>query len=234
MIKKYSTCAIFALVVFMAGPSVFAQQTEGKLGGWYAYNYSTQFGESRFGAIGDVQYRAYGVADDFQQFILRGGVRYAPKDSGLTVLAGYAYFSSGAFGESNPQTYEHRLYQDLLLSQQLWDRVFVGHRLRLEERFVENQDFRARLRYAISARVPVNQKTLAKNAFFFVASNEVFVNGQKNIGDGRSVPLFDRNWLAGGLGYSISDAMRLELTYMRESTEFLNKGQLWLALFHNF
>lgn len=232
MKQKFITRAFVTFLIFITAQTVFAQRTEGKLGGWYAYNWHTSSGDSPFGLMGDFQYRGYGVASDFQQFILRGGVSYTPKESGLTLVAGYSYFNSGELGDSNPQIYEHRLYQDALFKQKLWDRVFIGHRIRVEERFVENQDFRTRLRYMISARVPVNQKTLDKNALFFVAQNEVFVNGKKNIGNGRSVTLFDRNWLAGGMGYSFSDNLRLELTYMRESTESLNKGQLWLTLFH--
>ncbi|MGB3775230.1 MAG: DUF2490 domain-containing protein [Leeuwenhoekiella sp.] len=232
---KFNTI-LFTLLLILSSffLKVNAQDTNGQLGAWYNYNWTIKFGESRFGAMGDFQYRVYDVANDFQQLILRGGISYAPKNSGVTLLAGYSYFNSGAFGDPDPQTYEHRLYQDFLLSQTLWDRVFVGHRFRLEERFVENQDFRTRFRYFIAARVPVNQKTLAKNAIFFVVNNEVFVNAQKNIGDGRTVPLFDRNWLAGGLGYSFSDNARFELTYIRESTEAYNKGQLWVSLFHTF
>ncbi|HEA30968.1 MAG TPA: DUF2490 domain-containing protein [Leeuwenhoekiella sp.] len=234
MTHKLTICALFALLIFTTVQTTFAQETEGKLGGWYAYNWNTQFGDSQFGIMGDFQYRVYDVASDFQQFLLRGGISYTPKESGLTVLAGYAYFNSGVLGDSDAQTYEHRLYQDVLFSQQLWDRLYVGHRIRIEERFVENQDFRTRFRYMLAARIPVNQKTLIKDALFFVASNEVFVNGQKDIGNGRSVNLFDRNWLAGGMGYFFSDSLRVELTYMRESTETLNKGQLWLTLFHKF
>jgi len=48
------------------------------------------------------------------------------------------------------------------------------------------------------------------------------------------VNLFDRDWLAAGLGYVFTDKIRLELTYMRETTESRNKGQLWLLLFHKF
>ena len=234
MTKRLTFRALFALFIFTTVQTIDAQETEGKLGGWYAYNWNTHFGESQFGLMGDFQYRVYDVASDFQQFILRGGVSYTPKESGLTLLAGYAYFNSGALGDSNPQTYEHRLYQDVLFPQQFWDRVFIGHRIRVEERFVENQDFRIRLRYMLSARIPLNQKTLSKNALFLVAFNEVFVNGQKEIGDGRTVSLFDRNWLAGGMGYVFSNDIRLELTYMRESTEAVNKGQLWMTLFHKF
>jgi molybdopterin converting factor small subunit len=234
MIQKTSIRIFIVFLIFSTTAISFAQETENKMGAWYAYNWSIKFGDSQFGAAGDFQYRVYEVASDFQQLILRGGLTYTPKESGLTLLAGYSYFNSGELGAVDPHNYEHRLYQDILFKQNLWDRVFIGHRIRVEERFVENQDFRTRLRYMLSARIPVNQKTLDKSAIFVVAQNEVFVNGKKNIGDGRSVALFDRNWLAGGMGYSFTDKLRLELTYMRESTETLNKGQLWLTLFQSF
>lgn len=234
MIQKSIVRVCIAFLIVISAQTVIAQKTEGKLGGWYSYNWNIPLGDSRFEFMGDFQYRGYGVASDFQQFILRGGVSYTPKESGLTLLTGYSYFNSGELGDSDPQVYEHRLYQDALFAQHLWNRVFIGHRIRVEERFVENQDFRTRFRYMLAVRVPVNQETLDKNALFFVAQNEVFVNGQKELGDGRSVTLFDRNWLAGGMGYFLSDSIRLELTYMRESTESLNKGQLWVTLFQTF
>ncbi|WP_031427969.1 DUF2490 domain-containing protein [Flavimarina sp. Hel_I_48] len=229
---SFTTCALIASLFLATVHTSIAQETEGKLGGWYAYVFNTKFGDSQFGAMGDFQYRLHGLGNDFQQLILRGGLTYRPKDSGITLLAGYSYFSSGVLGDVESTFSEHRPYQDALLSQQVWGNVFVVHRFRLEERFVEDQDFRTRFRYMVSARLPLNQKTLTKDAFFLVALNEVFINGQKDIGNDRNVTLFDRNWLAGGIGYAFTDKLRLEATYMRESTESRNKGQLWFTLFH--
>lgn len=224
------------LLIFLGGLgfSVNAQETEGKLGGWYAYLWNTRFQDSEWGLMGDFQYRGYGVANDFQQFILRGGVSYTPKNSGLTLLTGYSYFNSGAIGEPNPQTWEHRLYQDVLFSQSFFDRLFIAHRLRIEERFIEDQDYQTRFRYFIAGRVPFNKKSISKNAIYAVVTNETFINAQRQTGNGNTKPLFDRNWLATGIGYSFTDSLRLESFYMRESTEFRNKGQLWFMLFHTF
>ena len=224
----------FVLLAVGSLQALHAQEREDGTGGWYAYVFNTAFGDSQFGIAGDLQHRNYKVADDFQQWIIRAGITYEPKNIGVTFVAGYAYFNSGTLGESNLQNHENRLYQDAILKQKLGSRVYLGHRFRLEERFVHGQDFRTRIRYQLAMRIPFNKKELTKNAVFFTANNEFFINGQKQIGDGREVNFFDRDWLAGGLGYVISDKIRLELTYMQETTEVRNKGQLWLALFQKF
>ncbi len=214
--------------------TVQAQDRPDSTGGWYAYAFNTNYGDSQFGIAGDLQHRNFKVADDFQQWIARAGVTYSPKNVDITLVAGYSYFTTGTLGESNAKTHENRLYQDAILKQKLGARIYLGHRFRFEERFIPNQDFRTRIRYQLAARLPLNKKDLSKNAVFLVAHNEVFINGQKKIGDGRVVNLFDRNWLAGGLGYVVSDKIRLEVTYMQETTEIGNKGQLWFTLFQKF
>ena len=208
-----------------------AQEGESELGAWYGFFWNTNFGSSDFGLTGDIQHRNYSVTNDFQQLILRAGLSYNVKNTPLKVVAGYAYFNSGTFGESNSQLSENRLYQDALLDQQIGNRTYLTHRFRLEERFVEDQDFRTRFRYMLAVQVPLNQKTITKNAVFFSAFSEIFINGQKDIGDGRSVPLFDRNWLFGGLGYVFTNTIRAQVGYQRETTESFSKGQLIVGLF---
>lgn len=222
------------LISFCFTKTLKAQETDGQLGGWYAYLWNTRFSESQWGLMGDLQYRSDRLVDNFSQYLLRAGINYSPEKSGLTFLTGYAYIDSGAFNDSDPKIWEHRLYQDVLFSQLLWQRLHLGHRLRFEERFVRNQDFRTRFRYFITARLPFNKSDLSKNALFAVALNETFINGQKQIGDGRTVGLFDRNRFGAGLGYSFTNTLRLETLYMRQSTENLNKGQLWFMLYQNF
>ncbi len=220
--------------IFLFASSTHGQEGESKTGAWYQYIWSKGLTDNGWGINGDFQYRDYEGIGDFQQFIARAAVTYNFKDTPLTVVGGYGYFSSGAFGESDITSYEHRLHQDALLSQKIGNRLYLGHRIRLEERFVEGQDFRTRFRYMLAARIPFNQTTLSKNAFYAVAWSEIFANGQKDIGDGRTVPLFDRNWSLIGLGYSINDTMKFELGYMRETTETWTKGQLVLHLNHTW
>ncbi|MGO4911424.1 DUF2490 domain-containing protein [Leeuwenhoekiella sp. W20_SRS_FM14] len=218
---------------FSNSATLYAQVGNSELGAWYSYFFSTGLGESGFGVMGDVQHRNYKVTSDFQQLILRAGLTYKIKETPLKLVAGYSYFNSGTPGEDNSQTIENRYYQDLIWSQKIGSRISFNHRIRFEERFIQNQDFRTRYRYALNVRAPLNNKELVPNALYLWAAGEVFINGQKQTGSG-TVNLYDRTWLFSGLGYEINKPLRLELAYMREVINTATKGQLIMSLFHNF
>ena len=82
--------------------------------------------------------------------------------------------------------------------------------------------------------VPLNGEDLKKGAVYLSLYNEVFINGQRDIGDGRSVDTFDRNRIYGALGYSLSDTLRLQGGYMYQSTQTIQKGQFQLSLHQSF
>ena len=65
-------------------------------------------------------------------------------------------------------------------------------------------------------------------------NNELFVNLERDIGNGREVDYFDRNRTYVALGYSLSDNIRLQFGYMHQETDNLGKGQLQFNLFHRF
>ncbi|MFD2828142.1 DUF2490 domain-containing protein [Leeuwenhoekiella polynyae] len=224
----------FAFIILSIG-GVQAQKGNHELGAWYGYFFDTDFGESNFGIMADIQQRSFNVTNDFQQLILRAGLSYKIPGSSLRAVAGYSYFNSGTFGPSNEQSFENRLYQDLIWNNQFFEgRIAILHRIRLEERFVENQDFRTRYRYFLNAKLPLNKKTMGPKTFFLWVAGELFVNGQQQIGKGQTVSLYDRTWLFGGVGYQIRSGLRAELSYMREVTNTQTKGQLIVSLFHTF
>ncbi len=64
--------------------------------------------------------------------------------------------------------------------------------------------------------------------------NELFINGQKDIGDDRTVALFDRNRTYLGLGYVVNDGIRFQLGWMNQKTDAIGKAQLQLSMHHNF
>ncbi len=64
--------------------------------------------------------------------------------------------------------------------------------------------------------------------------NEMFINGEREIGDGRTVEHFDRNRLYGALGYVPWAGVRVQLGYMRQTTNSVTKGQLQLSWHHAF
>ena len=207
---------------------------EDKLGAWYMYFYGHRFGESEWGLQGDVQYRNWNLGGDLEQLLLRSGVTYTPTDAGITFTLGLANVTSGAYGDSDATTSETRIYQEALFPQRLGGRFLLTHRLRYEQRWVEGQDFRTRYRYNLFVNVPLNATELADGTVYLALYNEIFLNGQTDIGDGRSVQVFDRNRLYLGMGYGITDRLRTQLGWMRQTTANLGKAQLQVSLHHSW
>ncbi|WP_373059614.1 DUF2490 domain-containing protein [Zunongwangia sp. H14] len=214
--------------------TVSAQVNEDQTGAWYMYFWNTGIKESNFGIQGDVQYRNWNLGGDLQLLILRGGFSYAIPTTKIKLSAAYGYFTFGAFGESNATVHENRIQEDVSFKHQIAKRLYFQHRLRYEQRWIEDQDFRTRWRYILGLKIPLNQKNLQKNSLYLVLSDEIFFNGEKNTGNGLSVDTYDRNWLAGGLGYSLLDNLQVELGYMQESANNADKGQIQLSLHHSF
>ena len=206
---------------------------ENQLGAWYMYFWSVQLKESRFGFQGDIQFRNWDLGGDLEQLLLRGGLTYMPKNTNAKFTLGYAYILSGEFGESTETSDENRIYQEALLPQKVGGRVFITHRFRFEQRWVEGQNTRTRWRYAIFINVPFNKKTLTKGAIYYAFYNELFINGQRDIGNSREVELFDRNRFYNALGYALSNTVRLQGGYMIQTTDDWSKGQIQLSLHHS-
>ena len=211
-----------------------AQVESGKTGAWYMYFFDHQFKESSFGFQGDIQYRNWNLGGDLEQLLLRSGVTYRPKGVNAKFTLGYGHITSGAFGNSNETTTESRIYQEALLPHKLGNRVYLTHRFRYEQRFVENQDFRTRYRYNLFMNIPFNKSSIEKSAFYAALYNELFVNGQKDIGDNREVEFFDRNRTYLGIGYVLKKGMKFQLGWMNQKSNSVGKAQLQLSFHHNF
>ena len=196
------------------------------------YFWNTTLRESRFGFQGDIQYRNWDVMGDLDQLLLRGGLTYRPEKANVKFTLGYGYILSGAYGDSNDTSDESRIYQEALMPHKVAERFYLTHRFRFEQRWVESQDFRTRFRYNLFLNIPVNQVSLDKGALYIALYNEVFINGQKDTGNGNTVDIFDRNRLYTAMGYSITDNLKIQAGYMRQSTPVIDKGQLQLSLHH--
>jgi hypothetical protein len=226
---------IFIGIFLLFCSNGFSQNTvEDDLGAWYMCFFNARFSESRFGIQGDVQYRNFNLGGDLEQLLLRAGVTFTPKNSGMTFTLGLANITTGALGENNDTFNENRIYQEVLLPQKVGSRIFLTHRFRYEQRFVEDHDFRTRFRYNLFMNVPINKKVLEKSAVYLALYNELFINGESNIGDNRYVGVFDRNRVYAGLGYGLTNTTRIQLGFMNQSTENVGKNQLQVSLHHNF
>ena len=226
---------IYGIFVLFLTTNSWAQNTEpNDIGAWYMYFFTTKFKESNFGIQGDVQHRNFNFLGDLEQLLLRSGLTYSPKNANATFTLGVAHITTGTIGESEDTFNENRIYQEALLPQKVGSRFYITHRFRYEQRFVENQDFRTRFRYNLFLNIPINKKELVKNTIYMAFYNELFLNGESNIGNNRRVGVFDRNRLYAGLGYGLNNSMRIQLGFMNQSIENNGKNQLQVSLHHNF
>lgn len=207
---------------------------EDQLGAWYMYFFNEQFGDSQFGIQGDYQFRFWDAGSDLEQILLRTGATYRPKNADILFTLGYAHITTGVFGESTSTSAENRIYQEALFSQKIGQRFLLTHRIRFEQRWVENQDFRTRFRYNLFLNIPLNATELGKGVVYAALYNEIFLNGQRDIGDDRMVQYFDRNRTYLGLGYGLSKKLRMQLGWMRQTTANWAKGQAQISLHHNW
>ncbi len=228
--KKILSLLSFVLLLGMG----YSQNTidEDQLGAWYMYFYTTKFADSEWGLQGDAQYRNWNMGGDLEQLLLRSGVTYSPKDAGIMFTLGYANITTGAFGDDKSTTSESRIYQEALFPQKLGERVLLNHRLRYEQRWVEGQDVRTRYRYNLFVNVPFNDTKLGKDVIYLALYNELFINGQREIATNRTVEIFDRNRTYLGLGYGLTNNIRMQLGWMLQTTDNWGKGQTQLSLHH--
>lgn len=231
--RKFCFLILFSCCYF---PQAVAQgPDEDQLGAWYMYFWNTNFGESNWGLQGDYQYRDWRGLGDREQLLLRTGVTYTPQESGVKFTLGYANITTGQYGtDIDAPVSENRIYQEALFGQTLWKRLLLTHRLRFEQRWVETQDFRTRYRYNLFVNIPFKGTTLEKGTPYFAFYNEIFINGERNIGDGREVQFFDRNRTYLGLGYALNNKLRMQLGWMEQTTVNWQKGQLQVSLHQTF
>jgi len=231
-------CPLPVLVLVLLAVSsplpALAQVDESETGAWYMYFFNAPMKSNQWGLQGDVQYRNWDLLGDLEQLLLRGGLTWRPKSGDAMFTLGYANITTGEYGPGDATVNEDRIYQEALLPQKIGSRVYLRHRFRYEQRWVENQDFRTRFRYALFANVPLNRTTLDKGAWYLSAYNEIFINGERDIGNGRTVEVFDRNRLYGALGYSLSDTLKIQGGYMYQYTNTVEKGQIQLSLHQSF
>lgn len=218
----------FFLLCFISN---YSQVDESQTGAWYMYFYTHQFKNSQFGIQGDFQYRDWQGLGDKEQLLLRSGFTYTPKKANIKFTLGYGNITSGVPGASDDTSGESRIYQEVLFPSR-FGRFHITHRFRYEQRFVENQDFRTRYRYNLFLNIPINKTELVSKAFYAALYNELFINGQEDIGDGRSVELFDRNRTYLGLGYVLNDKIRFQLGWMNQKTANFGKAQLQFSMHH--
>ncbi|OOG68569.1 DUF2490 domain-containing protein [Algoriphagus sp. A40] len=224
--KKLLTAVLISIFCIPA----FAQD-ESDLGSWYMYFGNFRFSETPWALHGEVQYRNNNFLGDLEQLLLRTGVQYNLKSGQVSFLAGYASITTGIPGDDSDTFHENRIYQEVILRQKL-GRVGLMHRYRYEQRWIAENDFRTRFRYAIFVNVPLNKKELnEKGAVYAQLYDEIFINGEKP-DSSPSIQFFDRNRIYLGLGYRTSTKLALQFGIMEQTGNNFSKTQLQFSAFH--
>lgn len=212
---------MMALTLLLTLP-VFLNAQDSNFGNWLIY-FGNKKIDTKWNIHNEVQYRNYNVIGDLEQLLLRTGLGYTFNEGKNNVLLGYGYILSENYIDNtdNKETViEHRIFQQFISSQTIGS-VKLNHRYRFEQRFVE-ADFKLRFRYFLGLNIPF-EKT---NKFYFSAYNELFLNTENVI--------FDRNRIYFGLGFKVSDNIKIETGYMSQLFETSSRDQLNLMTFITF
>lgn len=234
MIMKKRLYTAILLLFLLAPQKGNSQINQDQVGAWYMYFFNTTFKESPWGFQGDIQYRNWNLGGDLEQLLLRGGLTYTPKNANVKFTLGYGNVTTGAFGADKSTTTESRVYQEALFPVNFGKRFFTNHRFRYEQRFVQNQDFRTRYRYNFFLNIALNKPDMEAKTIYLALYNEIFINGQRNIGDGNTVEIFDRTRFYVATGYVIKKGFKVQLGIMNQTTNNWGKSQLQLSLHHSF
>ena len=206
----------YVFIILLSLPMLIKAES---VGNWMMYIGNNPISE-KYSIWNEIQYRDRRVFGDFTQLIVRTGLNYALSNESQ-VLLGYAYIFADATESS---FHEHRLFQQGIHRHAI-SSLGIQHRVRLEERFVEEKDMSVRFRYLLGATYPLNMHAMNTGAIYASAFNEIFVN---MVGTA-----FDRNRIYGAIGYQWSPYIRTELGYMSQITSQTTQNQLQIAIFTN-
>lgn len=226
-IRTFLLVSFVSMNIFSAKSQVI---DESQMGAWYMYFFNTSHEKSKIGFQGDVQYRNWNIAGDLEQILLRGGITFKPEKANIKFTLGYGNITTGAFGEDNSTINESRIYQEALFPTKIGERFYLNHRLRYEQRFVEEQSLRTRYRYNLFVNVALNQKEMKEKTIYLALYDEIFINGTGMPGQS----IFDRNRAYIALGYVLKKGMKFQLGIMNQTTNTVNKNQLQLSFHHAF
>ena len=214
---------LFVFLLLGINNSLYSQKSD--IGNWFIY-FGNQKINQNWNWHNEIQYRNYDFIGDTNQLLLRTGLGYNLTENNNNVLLGYAFVNTHKYipnSDQKQESNEHRIFQQFITKQN-FGRFYFLHRYRVEERFLPD-DFQVRLRYFLNATIPLNKKTLDKNAIYFSTYNEIFVNTEK--------PLFDRNRIYSALGFVINKNFKVEAGFMSQILEQSNRNQFQIVIFNN-
>lgn len=200
--RKY----ILLLSIFSILKTSAQSNPENEFGAWYMYNGTHQI-SNKFGIKTMAHFRFFEIGDDMQQFISRLGVNYKINKN-INVTLGHSYLNTDtSFDLKGGDFNEHRVYEDFNLKHAIV-KINLAHRFRAEQRFF-NATTGHFIRYQIAFSYPLTQKW---SAYLY---DEIFFDFDAEA--------FNQNWLGAGFRYKISNALKIQVGYMKIIND-INQG----------
>jgi hypothetical protein len=216
---------IVLFILLSLGLNEFAYSQKSEIGNWFVY-FGNQKINKNWNWHNEIQYRNYDFVGDMNQLLLRTGIGYNLTENNNNVLLGYGFIKTQKYisnSDQKQESNEHRIFQQYIKKMN-FGRFYFLNRFRVEQRFLTN-DFQIRLRYFLNINIPINKKTLDKNAIYLSTYNEIFINTENN--------LFDRNRIYAALGFVINKNCKVEAGIMSQSLLQSNRNQFQIVIFNN-
>ena len=228
--KRNSTrCLSLVFLLALLSNYSSAQETQDVAGNWLMYFGTNKIADD-WSIHSEIQYRNHTVEPvNIEQLLLRTGVNYHINKNAAVTL-GYGFIPSYVFEseQSEPESTEHRIFQQLILINKI-DRIKFEHRYRIEQRWVSNEtvenDYRNRFRYRLMAFIPLNKPEITTGTFFLGIYDEIFMNTKQTF--------FDRNRLYAALGYQFNKTTQAQVGYLRQTVNAFGKDYLQVGLVFN-
>jgi predicted porin len=211
-----------ALIIAFTQSAVAQRETVNQSAEWFAITSNIKL-DKRFSVLAEGQFRFVNNLDPMQ-FQARTGLDVAVSKHFSFMPVAYVYSWNPIYGKQ-PATYsnnEHRIFQQLQYTHRI-GRFFVGHRARLEQRFIQVHDnvngevvnkgytlYLNRLRYRLQVQVPINNKEMVPGTFYASFYNELFLDFGSNVV--YTDP--DQNRFFAGAGYKINKKASFQLGYL--------------------
>jgi hypothetical protein len=204
--------------LLLLGASLLASaQTDNNANGWYMYFGDHSFGQSRFGAHLEGQWRRADLGLQWQQLLLRPALNFQLNKK-VMLTGGYGFIHTHRYGDfpARENFPEHRIYEQVQITQR-----FAGldwqNRLRLEQRHILGYAARYenRFRYMLRTNIPLPWQD---KRYYLGVYNEIFYNFGRNV----AFNVFDQNRAYIALGRQLPKQSRLEVGFLEQTIQQRN------------
>lgn len=174
----------------------------------------------QFQLKGEFHFRSTHFLADWEQQIIRPSLVFSASNE-LEFSLGYSYIKNYNYASfSTPiNAKEHNIWQQILIKQ-FFKKFNLSHRLRFEERFIDNilelennqfiidgDTYKNRFRYRFTVKVPLIN-TDSGQQLYAITFDEVFLNIEK-----MRPQSFQQNWMFFGLGYKFNKNITVQSGY---------------------